>query len=291
MTYGQDSTRTRPSSPCDSRPATGAEGSGAAPCPAATMAEQQQLTLAEVELICRRALTASGLSAAAADAITDVVTQAERDECHSHGLFRVPGYCSGVLAGKVNGTAQPVMHDVAPAVVRVDARGGYAPLAILAGREAAVAKARESGIACLAIHNSVHFAALWWEVESLARDGIGTQYFSPHTVTVTPAIRGDRDVSGLRCAVHCRSVAGVRQLVELRGPPRRQTQALRHEPDGVWLPTRGGIGIRGRRSRATGVGSSLRSDGTRRDPAPPARGQRAPCRRRDRRQWRAHNLS
>ena len=103
-------------------------------------AEQKRLSLEEVELITSQALIASGLSATAAQAITDVVTQAERDECHSHGLFRVPGYCSGVLAGKVKGTVQPVVYDVAPGVVRVDARGGYAPPAILAGREAAVAK-------------------------------------------------------------------------------------------------------------------------------------------------------
>ena len=136
-------------------------------------AEQKHLTLEEVAQITQQALRASGLSEAAAQAITDVVTQAERDECHSHGLFRVPGYCNAVINGKVNGTAEPVVHDVAPGVVRVDACGGYAPSAILAGRATAVAKARKSGIACLAIHNSAHFAALWWEVESLARDGIG----------------------------------------------------------------------------------------------------------------------
>lgn len=138
-----------------------------------TDVEQKHLTLEEVKLITSEALVASGLSATAAQAVTDVVTQAERDECHSHGLFRVPGYCNGVIAGKVNGTAQPVVYDVAPGVVRVDACGGYAPPAILAGREIAVAKARQNGISCLAIHNSAHFAALWWEVESLAREGIG----------------------------------------------------------------------------------------------------------------------
>ena len=36
----------------------------------------------------------------------------------------------------------------------------------------AIAKARSNGIACLAIHNSRHFAALWWEVEALAAEGL-----------------------------------------------------------------------------------------------------------------------
>ena len=43
-------------------------------------AEQKHLTLEEVKLITQQALQASVLSDGAAQAITDVVTQAERDE-------------------------------------------------------------------------------------------------------------------------------------------------------------------------------------------------------------------
>lgn len=133
---------------------------------------QQHLTLSEVETLCRNALSASGLNPLATAVVTEVVTTAERDGCHSHGLFRVPGYCKALRSGKVDGTAQPVVHDVSPGVVKVDAAGGYAPPAILAGRELAIRKARENGISCLAISNSFHFAALWWEVEALANEGI-----------------------------------------------------------------------------------------------------------------------
>jgi delta1-piperideine-2-carboxylate reductase len=132
----------------------------------------QHLELLEVEKICRDALSTSGLNGEATAAVTEVVTTAERDGCHSHGLFRVPGYCKALLSGTVDGTAQPRVFDVAPGVVRVDAARGYAPPAILAGRDLAKKKARENGISCLAIHNSFHFAALWWEVEALANEGI-----------------------------------------------------------------------------------------------------------------------
>ena len=133
---------------------------------------QKHLQLSDVKAICKNALAASGINPVATAAITEVVTAAERDGCHSHGLFRVPGYCQGILSGTVNGSALPKVSDVAPGVVRVDAGGGYSPPAILAGRELAISKARENGISCLVIHNSVHFAALWWEVEALAREGI-----------------------------------------------------------------------------------------------------------------------
>mmetsp|Transcript_18730 Transcript_18730/g.40774 ORF Transcript_18730/g.40774 Transcript_18730/m.40774 type:complete len:418 (-) Transcript_18730:66-1319(-) len=134
--------------------------------------EVQHLKLSEVENICRNALSASGLNPVATAVITDVVTAAERDGCHSHGLFRVPGYCQALLSGNVDSSVQPIVHDVAPGVVRVDAGGGYAPPAILAGRDLAIQKVRENGISCLAIHNSVHFAALWWEVEAIANEGL-----------------------------------------------------------------------------------------------------------------------
>ena len=137
----------------------------------------RHLTLSEVEDLCRNALLASGLNPAATDAVTDVVTTAERDGCHSHGLFRVPGYCEALLRGTVDGAVQPTVHDAAPGVVRVDAGGGYAPPAILAGRDLAIRKARRNGISCLSVRNSFHFAALWWEVEALAREGIVSMAF------------------------------------------------------------------------------------------------------------------
>ena len=77
-----------------------------------------------------------------------------------------------IAQGKVDGSRLPVVRDVAPGVVRVDAGGGFAPPAILAGRSAAVEKARVNGVSCLAIHNSRHFAALWWEVEAFAAEGL-----------------------------------------------------------------------------------------------------------------------
>ncbi|VEU42639.1 unnamed protein product [Pseudo-nitzschia multistriata] len=137
-----------------------------------TEVKDRHLTLLEVEAICSKALSSSGLNPDATAAITEVVTVAERDGCHSHGLFRVPGYCQALLSGKVDGSVKPKVHDVAPGVVRVDAGGGYAPPAILAGRDLAIQKVRKNGISCLAIHNSVHFAALWWEVEALANEGL-----------------------------------------------------------------------------------------------------------------------
>ena len=127
-----------------------------------------EIELPHVRELCQAALAKCGLNEQAAAAVADVVYCAERDGCASHGLFRLPGYCAALTAGKVDGSVLPVVHDVAPATVRVDAQGGFAPPAIAAGRQLLVSKAKAGGVAALAITNSVHFAALWWEVEQLA---------------------------------------------------------------------------------------------------------------------------
>ncbi|MDG4870068.1 Ldh family oxidoreductase, partial [Guyparkeria sp. 1SP6A2] len=73
------------------------------------------------------------------------------------------------------------------AVVRVDAKGGFANLAFERGTPALVEKARKLGIAALAINDCTHFAALWPEVEALAEQGLAAMAMCPSYATVAPA--------------------------------------------------------------------------------------------------------
>lgn len=131
-----------------------------------------RLTLDEVRALAMRGLTNSGLSEANATVIADVMTTAERDGCKSHGLFRMPGYCACVKSGRVDGTVVPVLRDEAPGVLRVDAGHGFAAPAMAAGRPKLAEKARVQGIAAMPIVNAHHFAALWYDVDALAEDGL-----------------------------------------------------------------------------------------------------------------------
>lgn len=97
---------------------------------------------------------------------------AQRDGAHSHGVFRMPGYVTTLASGWVDGKAQPQVTDVASGFVRVDARGGFAQPALAAARPLLVEKARDAGIAVLAIHGSHHFGALWPDVEPFAEQGL-----------------------------------------------------------------------------------------------------------------------
>ena len=135
-------------------------------------ATPKHLSLGEVHDLAFNCLIANGCDDANAQAIADNLTAAERDRSESHGLFRLPGYVASLQSGKADGKAQPRVEDTAPGVVRVDALGGFAPLALEVGRKPLAAKARSQGIAALALVGVHHFAALWPEVEALARDGL-----------------------------------------------------------------------------------------------------------------------
>ncbi len=136
------------------------------------MNEMINLTLDQVHELATANLLRSGASAEQARSVADTVTSAERDECKSHGLFRIPGFCASLNSGKVSGDAVPEINDLAPAVVHVDANNGFAPLALEVGTTALADKAETQGIAALAVTNSYHFSALWPEVEHLTAQGL-----------------------------------------------------------------------------------------------------------------------
>jgi len=151
------------------------------------MSEMVKLTLAEVHEIATANLLHHGASADQARAVADIVTAAERDDCKSHGLFRIPGFCASLKSGKVTGNAVPVVKELAPAVVHVDAANGFAPLALEVGTAPLIEKAKTNGIAALAVTNSYHFSALWPEVESLTNEGMVAFAFVSAKSFVAPA--------------------------------------------------------------------------------------------------------
>lgn len=146
-----------------------------------------RLTLDECHALAMAILTGHKVSNAQAKAIADTVTNAERDECKSHGLFRIPGYVASAKSGKANGMAEPVVSDHAPAVVHVDAKLGFTNLALERGLPVLAEKARANGIAAMAITDGHHFAALWPEVEQLAEMGLVGFAFTGANSYVAPA--------------------------------------------------------------------------------------------------------
>ncbi|MCR7618139.1 bifunctional delta(1)-pyrroline-2-carboxylate/delta(1)-piperideine-2-carboxylate reductase, partial [Pseudomonas aeruginosa] len=130
-----------------------------------------RMTLDEVRELAVRILRRHAFSEAHVQAVADTLVAGERDECASHGIWRLLGCIATLKAGKVSADAEPELHDIAPGLLRVDAHGGFSQCAFRLGLPHLLEKARSQGIAAMAVNRCVHFSALWVEVEALTEAG------------------------------------------------------------------------------------------------------------------------
>jgi LDH2 family malate/lactate/ureidoglycolate dehydrogenase len=136
-----------------------------------------------VDSILRR----GGLNAAQAAALARVIVAGERDACKSHGIYRIDGVLRTVKAGKVSPEAVPeLLPQEGSAIVKVDARGGFANSAVELGVPVVAERARGLGMAALVVNDCTHFSALWPEVEMLTEAGLAAMVMCPSYATVAP---------------------------------------------------------------------------------------------------------
>lgn len=147
----------------------------------------KSLSLSEVRDVAQSVLSKHGFSRAQAEAVAETMVCGERDGCTSHGIYRLLVCIATLKAGRVNPTAIPVVHDQAPGIVRVDAKGGFSQLAFAAGLNALKVKASTNGAAVLAINHCVHFSALWVEIEAITKMGLVALACNPSHAWVAPA--------------------------------------------------------------------------------------------------------
>jgi len=121
--------------------------------------------------LAERALIAHGYSALAAAPIARTITQCERDGTRSHGLLRLPGYIEAVRSGWADGTVLPRVTARSPSMLVVDAGNGFTHLALAQSEDEITGMAMSTGTAVLLIGNAHHGAALWPDIEGLAREG------------------------------------------------------------------------------------------------------------------------
>ncbi len=153
------------------------------------------LTLAEVDDLTFRTLTASGVSEANARSVTASVVAAEAEGVHSHGLARLPTYCAHAKVGKIDGAATPILSCPRPALVRVDAADGFAHPAIDLGLPALFEAARSQGLAALAVTNSYNCGVVGYHVERIAAAGFLALGFVNAPASIAP-VGGTRPVFG-----------------------------------------------------------------------------------------------
>lgn len=143
----------------------------------------------------RAALRSLGLGEAHVQAMARVIVAGQRDACPAHGIYRVLTCAHSVRAGKVDLQAEPDVEADGSAVVRVDARYAFSPLAFERGVPALIDAARRHGVGALAIRRCFHFSALWPEIEAIAAHGLAALAVTPSHAWVAPA-GGSKPVFG-----------------------------------------------------------------------------------------------
>ena len=131
-----------------------------------------ELSVNDIKLLIQQVLSKAKYSDVHIDAIQDVILKGQIDGCESHGLYRLLNCIHSVESEKVSATAIPTFHYMSPVVIKVDAHGAMAPLALQQYVPKLIEDAKKFGIAILAINNCVHFSALWYEIEMITNAGL-----------------------------------------------------------------------------------------------------------------------
>ncbi len=137
-----------------------------------TNISMKSLSLEEVRALAKTVLVSGGIDDRGSDIIADLVTRSERDGPRSHGLTMLSRYVQSLRSGYANGAAQPRIERIARGVLRGDGDNGYFQIVSEMARPQLVEMARENGIAGFTCANTQHLAALRFETEALAKEGL-----------------------------------------------------------------------------------------------------------------------
>jgi len=115
-----------------------------------------------------------GLGAPPADAawISHLLVLANLRGHDSHGVIRIPQYAEGVKAGGIDPKSPITILAETPVTARLDGGRGFGQVVARRGAEMAIAKAKASGLAAVALSRTTHVGRLADYAEMAARQGL-----------------------------------------------------------------------------------------------------------------------
>jgi LDH2 family malate/lactate/ureidoglycolate dehydrogenase len=143
--------------------------------------------LADLAEMTTTILVTAGASEKNAAVVAEHLIESELVGRASHGLRLLPGYVDRLIAGQVDGIAEPaIIHD-GGGVMRISGNNAFGQVVGDYAAATGVSRARENGIAMIAIESSGHFGrnARW--PEYAARHGVASMHFG-HGFGSTPTV-------------------------------------------------------------------------------------------------------
>lgn len=146
------------------------------------------VSLAEARRLCERAALAHGASAETARSLAASVVAAEAESRGSVvGLAHFLDYLDALDAGRIDGSAAPVLTRPLPAIFHSDARGGAAHTGFDRAFEDLVSAARTLGVAVFAQRNAFTCGALGYFAGRLADRGLVALAATNGSALIAPA--------------------------------------------------------------------------------------------------------
>lgn len=118
-----------------------------------------RLPLSHLTEFCTAALLKCGLSPDHATQTADALVLTDSWGIHTHGTKNLRGYIRRLIGGGIRADAQPSISSEGPAWALVDGQNAIGMVASTFAMNAAIAKARDSGIAFVGLRGSCHFGA------------------------------------------------------------------------------------------------------------------------------------
>jgi (2R)-3-sulfolactate dehydrogenase (NADP+) len=136
------------------------------------MADDVTLSPAEATDLARTALMRVGMVETAASALARAVVDAETAGKRTVGFAHLMDYLRGLVDGRIDGRAEPLITSPVPAILKCDALGGVAQHGFDIAHDELTTKAKALGLAVFTAHNSYTTGELGWYVARLAKEGL-----------------------------------------------------------------------------------------------------------------------
>jgi len=126
----------------------------------ATREASQSVKADDLRRFAREIFARAGMSDTHAGIVADVLVWADLRGVESHGVIRIPRYLQMIAVGDLNPRPAIRVQTETPAAVLLEADRAAGPVAMTAGMDRAVEKAREAGVGLALVRGTTHTAAL-----------------------------------------------------------------------------------------------------------------------------------
>lgn len=149
----------------------------------------------ELFRLAKQALVNAGAHGTMADTAAQHLVRAEEQGLPTHGMSRVPFYCSMLKNGRADGKAKPTMAAEKAAVCLIDNADGLPYESAAWAIEEVIQRARRNGIGFAGIRNSAHVGVLGIHLLKVAQAGMVGVAFTNSPAAI-PAWGGKKALFG-----------------------------------------------------------------------------------------------